>query len=94
MTGSFDYLEGKKICIVFVQVLDETAGRVKLQCFRGRGNVERGHLTVVDSNGSLFPVPASASNNVLPNDGTKILKDADYFVLVKADESIELFSCN
>jgi len=94
MASPLQYLEGKKICVVFVQVLDESAGRVQLQCFRGRGDVERGRLNVVDINGTVFPVPSSAYGNVLPNDGTEILRDADYFVLVKADEGIQLVSCN
>lgn len=94
MPDSLDYLEGKKFCIVFVKVLDPTRGRVQLQCFRGRANVERGRLHVVRDDGSMFTVPGSAIPNVLPSDGTKLLEDAEYFVFVKTDESIDFFSQN
>jgi hypothetical protein len=92
MPQSLEYLEGKKLCVVFVRVLDKVRGRVRLQCFRGRANIDRDRLNVVDSNGAVFPVPSSATHNVLPNDGTRILGDADYFVLVKTDEKIEFIS--
>ncbi len=94
MAHRMDHFEGKKMCVVFVHVLDAGNGKVQLQCFRGRANVERGRLNVVDANGTVFPVPSSASGNVLPNDGTKILQDADFFVLVKADNDIEFVSNN
>lgn len=94
MAVSLSRVEGRKICVVFVQVMDEESARVRLRCFRGRGNVERGRLNVVDENGAVFPVPSSASRNVLPNDGTNLLQDAEYFVLVKTDENIDLVSAN
>ncbi|OGV71241.1 MAG: hypothetical protein A3K19_32380 [Lentisphaerae bacterium RIFOXYB12_FULL_65_16] len=94
MSDSLAYLEGKRLCVVFVQVVDQATERVRLQCFRGRANIERGRLVVVDQNGTVFPVPSSATRNVLPSDGTKILRDAEYFVLVKADEGIDLVSSN
>ena len=30
--------------------------------------------------------------NIMPSDGTKLLQDAEYFVFVKLDESIQLFN--
>ena len=94
MAHDLDYLEGKKFCVVFVRVVDEKSGRVQLQCFRGRANVERGRLKVINEKGIVFPVPSSAFGNVLPNDGTKMLLDAEYFVLVKTDENIDFTSVN
>jgi hypothetical protein len=94
MPGSLDYLEGRKFCVVFVKVLDPVSERVQLQCFRGRASIERGRVNVVDRNGAVFTVPGSAMNNIMENDGSKILKDADYFCLVKTDDSIELMSMN
>ena len=94
MAHVLDYLEARKICVVFVQVVDTIKGRVRLQCFRGRANVERGRLNVIDANGTVFPVPSSALGNILPSDGTKLLRDADYFVLVKTDENIDFLSSN
>ncbi len=83
-------LEGKRFCVVFVKVLDPTTNRVQLQCFRGRASIERGRVNVVAENGSVFTVPGSAMPNIYPSDGTPILKDAEYFVLVKTDPSIDL----
>ena len=90
----FNYLEGKRFCVVFVQVLDPTTGKVRLHCFRGRASIERGRLTVVDRHGTVFAVPSSAWGNIMTNDGTKLLQDAEYFVLVKADEEIDFVSMN
>ncbi len=92
MSEPLGYLEGAKMCVVFVTVVDESAGKVKLQCFRGRADVNRGKVTVINEDGAVFPVPSSAIGNIMPNDGTQILKDADYFVLVRTDEGIELSS--
>lgn len=86
------YLEGRTFCVVFVKILDEVKGRVQTQCFRGRADIERGRLNVVAENGALFTVPSSAYGNILPNDGTKMLKEAEFFVLVKTDPSIQLTS--
>ena len=94
MASRVDYLEGKRFCVVFVKVLDRAAQRVRLQCFRGRASVERGHLNVIDGNGTVFPVPSSAFGNILPNDGTELLEDAEYFALVRTDDEIDLFSSN
>ena len=94
MAYAIDHLEGRKLCVVFVKVVDPTTERVQLQCFHGRGSVDRGRLNVIDANGTVFPVPSSATGNVLPSDGTRILRDAEYFVLVKADKGIDFVSSN
>jgi len=90
MTVPLNELEGKRFCVVFVKVLDEEKNRVQLQCLRGRASIERGRVNVVHPNGSVFTVPGSAMPNILPSDGTPLLKDAEYFVLVKTDPNIEL----
>jgi len=92
MASRFDYLEGRRFCVVFVKVLDPERERVQLQCFRGRASVERGRVSVVDVNGGMFALPGTAVDNILPSDGSHILRDAEYFCLVKTDESIELVS--
>ncbi|MBN2450958.1 MAG: hypothetical protein JXR77_11245 [Lentisphaeria bacterium] len=94
MTSRFDYLEGRKFCVVFVKVLDPVRERVQLQCFRGRASVEGGRVTVVDVNGGMFTIPGTAQNNILPSDGTAILKDADYYCLVRTDDTMELVTKN
>lgn len=89
-----NYLEGKKFCVVFVKVLDPVRERVQLQCFRGRANIERNKLQVVNESGVVFTVPSTALPTIMPSDGSKLLKDAEYFALVKTDENIELMSNN
>jgi hypothetical protein len=90
MASRFDYLEGRRFCVVFVKVLDVSRERVQLQCFRGRASVERGRVNVVAANGGVFTLPGTSVNNILPSDGSRLLRDAEYFCLVKTDESIEL----
>ena len=94
MPDNVDYLEGKKFCVVFVKVVDPVKERVQLQCFRGRASIERGKLNVIDPQGAVFTVPGSAMGNILPNDGSKLLRDAEYFCLVKMDDNIDLTSVN
>jgi len=94
MPAQLEFLEGKKFCIVFVKVIDMNTERVQLQCFRGRANVERGKLSVVDTNGALVMVPSTALSNIMPSDGSSLLKDAEFFCLVKVDDSMELASLN
>lgn len=89
MKTELDYLNGRRFCVVFVKVLDEEAGRVQLQALHGRANVDRGRLQLRMAGGAAFTVPQTALPNVLPSDGTDILKDAEYYVLVKTDENIQ-----
>lgn len=90
--SSFDYLEGRKFCVVFVKVLDLLKERVQLRCLRGRANIENGKVTVATEKGTAFTVPHSALGTIAPNDGTALLKDAEYFCMVKVDDNIELVS--
>lgn len=84
-------VEGRTLCVVFVKVVDPVRERVKLQCLRGRASVERGKLSVVHESGSVFTVPSNALPTLQPNDGTELLKDAEYYVLVHTDPNIHLF---
>ena len=83
-------VEGRKFCVVFVKVIDKAAGKVQLQCLRGRANVERGRLSVVNSSGASFTVPGTAMQTILPSDGTDILQDAEYYCMVRVDDNISL----
>ena len=94
MTQDYSYLEGRKFCIVFVKVLDYEKQRVQLQCFRGRASVEQNKVVVFSDEGSVCPVPTSAMGNILPSDGTKILRDAEYFVLVRTSDNMDFYSQN
>ncbi len=88
MPANLDYLEGRRFCVVFVKVIDLATERVQLQCLRGRASIERGRLNVVNEVGGVFTVPSTAVASVMPSDGSALLKDAEYFCLVKADENI------
>ncbi len=90
MATRLDYLEGKKLCVVFVKVLEPSTGRVQCRALRGRAAINQGHLDVMTAKGAIFTVPSSAYATVAPNDGTKLLGDADYFCLVKVDPNIDL----
>ncbi|MBP1583991.1 MAG: hypothetical protein J6866_08550 [Victivallales bacterium] len=88
--GPLDYLEGRKFCVVFVKILDLLKERVQLRCLRGRASIERGKLQVMAPTGNIFTVPSSAIPTIQPNDGTEILKDAEFYCLVKVDENVQL----
>ncbi len=88
MPANFDYLEGRRFCVVFVKVLDVETERLQLQCMRGRASVERGRVSVVTAGGGMFTVPSSALPSVLPSDGSELLQDAEYFCLVRTDDNI------
>lgn len=92
MIDSLDRLEGRKFCVVFVKVINEDAGKVKLQALHGRASVENGKVSCITPEGASFTVPRSAHSNILPSDGTEMLKDAEYFVLVKTDKEIEFLN--
>ena len=88
---SLDYLEGRRFCVVFVKVLDVASGKLQFQCLRGRADIRGGgRLFVVAPGGGEFQVPSSAYSLIQPADGTEILRDAEYFVLVKTDPRINL----
>ena len=93
MSVSLAQLEGRKFCVVFVKVIDAATQRVQLQCMRGRASVDdRGGVSCVNESGASFAIPSISRAGILPSDGTPILKDAEYFVLVKVDDSMQLVS--
>ena len=87
---NMEYLEGRRFCVVFVKILDVVTGRVQCRCLRGRASWERGHLEVISEKGGRFSVPATALPSVAPSDGTPILRDAEFFCLVKVSDNIDL----
>ncbi len=85
-----DYLHDKKFCIVFAKYVDETTGKVQLRAHHGSAFVEDGKLSLIErDSGGVIAVPSSALNKVLPSDGSDLLKDSEYFVIVKVDKNIE-----
>jgi len=92
MSLSLHHLEGHRFCVVFVKVLDTTDGKVQLRCLRGRADVRGGRLDVVTAGGAVFSVPSSAHGSIQPNDGTALLRDAEYFALVRVDDTMDFVS--
>ena len=94
MNIPLERIEGRKFCVVFVKTVDEAHGKVQLQCMRGRASVDRGKVSIIDDSGCTFTVPGTAVKNILPSDGTALLKDAEFFCFVKVDPSIQLVTQN
>ena len=84
MPIDLSYLEGKKVCVVFVKSGDEgqPEGEVKMRCLHGRANISPGRFKVEGPNGA-FEVPTKAHANVMPSDDTEMLKDSEYFVMIR-----------
>ncbi|MCM8538369.1 MAG: hypothetical protein NE334_20670 [Lentisphaeraceae bacterium] len=99
MPVQLDYLEGRKICVVFCQLKDEETFKksekepeeagFRLKCLHGLGNIIDGKYLKVEGDQGSFQIPPSAYKNIYPNDGTDILKDSEYFVMVKLDSKLE-----
>jgi hypothetical protein len=78
------YLEGKRFCVVFIKTEDDKPdGAMQMRCMHGRANIDHRGALNVEASGGSFTVPASAYNRVLPSDGTALLEDAEYFVMVR-----------
>jgi hypothetical protein len=78
--------EGKRLCVVFGKVVEKPAGEepdFQVRCVFGRANVEQGVTLHLEHDGGRFTVPRSCYHRILPNDGTELLRDAEYFVMVK-----------
>ena len=86
---NLEYYEGRKFCVVFVKVIDQKAGKMQLKPYFGRASVEDKKLLLMSPEGGSFAVPHTALPNILPNDGTDLLKDCEYYVLVKTDAGID-----
>lgn len=90
MSVELEYLEGKKFCVVFVRMLEANSEKVQLRCMHGRASIENRILKVHCGGDQPFQVPNSALGNILPSDGTDLLKDCEYYVMVKVHKDIDL----
>ena len=98
MPQDLSYLEGTKMCVVFCQLKDEEEestkeqdeGSFRIKCLHGLGNIVDGKYLKVEGDNGNFQVPPSAYNRIFPNDGTDLLEDCEYFVMVKIDSKLEL----
>ncbi|MFW5802503.1 MAG: hypothetical protein ACOCWJ_01175 [Verrucomicrobiota bacterium] len=86
------HIEGSRFCVVFVKVVDPESERVRLQCLHGQARVDSQAVRLVTDEGAEFTLPTSALPSVLPSDGTAMLKDAEYFAMVKIDPNVEFFN--
>lgn len=77
------YLDGVRFCLVMMTVLDTVMQNVKLTPVHGIAKVLSDRLVVVEDDGREHVVPDSAFGAIHKSDGTDILKDAMYYVIVK-----------
>ena len=86
-----NYLLGKKLCLVFAKHADEKTNKVQMRCHYGIAFVEDGQklYLIEEKSGAKIGIPSSAYNKILESDGTELLKDSEYFVIVKVDKNIE-----
>ena len=90
MAVSLNRLEGRRFCVVFVKLVDPVTERVQLQCLRGRASIDRGKVSVYNEHGAVFTLPSVSLKNIMANDGTELLQDAEYFCFVRVDDSMQL----
>ena len=76
------YVHGKLFCVVFVNS-DHGEENLQMKTMHGRAFVDRSGLKLVQDDGGDFAVPSSAYNHILPSDGTPILGDCEYYVIVR-----------
>ena len=84
----FMYLEGLPFCIVYMKVLDLAAEKVELAAFHGLAQIHPDRLIVDNEKGHTVTVPQSALKSILPSDGTDILEDSKYYVIVKVGDQL------
>ena len=78
------YLEGKRFCVV---LLEDTGtidpDKVKIRPVLGRASVDKQGVLRLEYAGGSMAVPSSSYPQILPSDGTDLLGDAEYYVIVK-----------
>ena len=80
---TLSYLDGKRFCMVYMDVLDEVLEKVKLTPIHGVARVMSDRLIIEESSGNQLVVPDSALPSITPSDGAALLKDAEHYVIVK-----------
>ena len=93
MAVDLKYLEGRKLCVVFCKLEEEDKHgkctnmeepKFQIKTMHGRANViNNKYVECISSEGGAFKIPPSAYDKIFPNDGTDLLKDCEYFVMVK-----------
>ncbi len=77
------YLDGVRFCMVCMDVLNAATETVKLTPIHGVAKIMPDRLVVEELGGNQMVIPDSALASVLPSDGTAMLGDAEYYVIVK-----------
>ncbi len=83
MTQELGHIHGTRFCLVRMTVADEAGKKVELVPIHGVAQVLPDRVIVLEESGSQHVVPDSALPSIFPSDGTELLKDAEYFVIVK-----------
>ena len=81
------YLQGAAFCIVYMTVLDAEKQEVQLDPFHGTSRVLADRILVADDEGRTSVIPDCALGNIHPSDGNAVLKEADYYVIVKVQDT-------
>ncbi len=77
-----NFVHGKPFCVVFVNS-DKGEDNLQMKTMHGRAFVDKGALSLKEPSGATFAVPSSAYHHILPNDGTDLLKQCDFYVIVR-----------
>jgi hypothetical protein len=77
------HVDGKRFCIVRMDVVDEATNRVSLVPANGIARIMPDRLIVQKPSGDQLVIPDSALPSILPSDGNAMLGDAEYYVIVK-----------
>ena len=85
---SHAYLDGTRFCIVYMTVLDAATQKVELTTVHGCARVLADRIMVEDQSGKAVAVPHSALDSIHMSDGTDVLKDAEFYVIVKVGEGL------
>lgn len=89
MSGVSEYdlshINGKSFCLVMMQVIDMVSEQVKLTPIYGTARVLADRMVVEEKSGSQHVIPDSALTAISLSDGNEILKDAEYYVIVKIE---------
>ncbi|OVE75379.1 hypothetical protein BVX97_04720 [bacterium E08(2017)] len=91
MSETLNKLEGiggKRFCLVYMELIDMEKEQVKLTPVYGTARLHSDKLLLVEKDGNELVVPESALASVYASDGSEILKDAEYYVVVKVGHGI------
>ena len=85
MNYNIEQLKGKKICAVYCRQQDDNPNSDKMQIstLHGIAKIKNNGLYIDVGSGNPIPIPQTSYKNIFPNDGTQMLKDAQYFVMIK-----------